>query len=113
MYLIVLLPNLKRTYDLINLMEKLIRALYRKLVLFLQQINDFHYIPENESEGGILGWNKSNAIIIPIMDHIVLTCNSITLPLHVDQFMNHYRIFHFRSEHLSWTLLTKASTIWM
>ena len=27
-------------------------------------------------------------IIIPITDHIGLTCNSITLPIHVDQFRN-------------------------
>ena len=36
MYLIVQLPHYKRTYDHIYQIEKYIRALYRKLVLFLQ-----------------------------------------------------------------------------
>ena len=36
MYLIVLLPNYKRIYDLINLIKKWIRALYREFVLFLR-----------------------------------------------------------------------------
>ena len=38
MYLIVLLPNIKCMYDLIDLIdliEKQIRALYRELVIFL------------------------------------------------------------------------------
>ena len=62
MYLIVTLPNHKRTYDQIYQIEKYIRALYRKLVLLLRSINVFRYIPENESEREILGWNMSNAI---------------------------------------------------
>ena len=41
--------------------RKKIRALHRKLVLFLQQINCSRYIPENESVGDFLGWNKSDA----------------------------------------------------
>ena len=61
MYLIVLLPNRKRTYDQICLIREKIRALYRELVLFLRLINGFCYIPENEIEGGDLGWNKSQA----------------------------------------------------
>ena len=36
------------------------------MVLLLQEINDFHYIPENESEGGILGWNKSTSYMIDL-----------------------------------------------
>ena len=36
MYLIVLLPSYKRTYDQINQIEKQIRTLYRELVLFLR-----------------------------------------------------------------------------
>ena len=59
MYLIVLLPNYKRTYNQIDLIKKQIRALYRELVLFLQSKKIFCYIPENESEQNILGWNKS------------------------------------------------------
>ena len=43
-YLIVLLPNYKRTYDQIDLIKKYIRALYRELVLFLQS-NFLLYIP--------------------------------------------------------------------
>ena len=39
--------------------DKQIRALYRELVLLLKQINDFWYIPENESVGDILFCNKS------------------------------------------------------
>ena len=35
MYLIVLLPSYKRTYNQIDLIEKKIRALYRELVPFL------------------------------------------------------------------------------
>ena len=62
MYLIVLLPNYKHTYDQIDQIEKYIRALYRKLVLFLRSKNSFCYIPENESEQDILGWNKSGSI---------------------------------------------------
>ena len=58
MYVIVMLPNIKRTYDQIDQIEKQIRALYRKLVIFLQSINSFRYIPENESKHTVLGWNK-------------------------------------------------------
>ena len=35
----------------------------------------------------------NNAIIIPIIDHIVLTCNSITIKIHAAQFMNRCRMF--------------------
>ena len=59
MYIIVLLHNIKPMYDQIDLIEKQIRALYRELVLFLRSINIFRYIPENESEQPILGWNTS------------------------------------------------------
>ena len=62
MYLIVLLPNIKHRYGQIDLIKKEIRALYRELVLFLRQINGFRYIPENESEGDVLGWNKSSIV---------------------------------------------------
>ena len=41
MYLIVLLPNYKRKYDHINMIENKIRALYRELVLFLHSIKKF------------------------------------------------------------------------
>ena len=34
-----------------------------------------------------------NAILIPIVDNIVLTCNSITIQLRADQFMNRYIMF--------------------
>ena len=60
MYLIVLLPNHKRTYDQIDLIKKLIRALYHELVLLLRSKKSFRYIPENESKQDILGWNTSN-----------------------------------------------------
>ena len=59
MYLIVQLPNYKRTYDQIGQIEKYIRALYRELVLFLRSKKSFCYIPENESEQDVLGWNMS------------------------------------------------------
>ena len=59
MYLIVLLHNYKHTYDQIDQIEKLIRALYRELVLFLRSKKSFCYILENESEQDILGWNTS------------------------------------------------------
>ena len=36
MYLKVMLPNIERLYDQIHLIEKKIRAIYRKLVLFLR-----------------------------------------------------------------------------
>ena len=62
MYLIVLSPNLKLAYNHIDQIEKRIRVLYSKLVLFLWRIIDFCCIPENESEGGILGWNKSKSL---------------------------------------------------
>ena len=67
MYLIVKFPNYNRTYDQINQIEKCIRALYRELVLFLRSKNSFSYIPENESEQDILGWNMS--IIYLSYDH--------------------------------------------
>ena len=69
-----MLPNIKRTYDQIDQIEKQIRALYRELVLFLQYINGFRYIPENESEGGVLGWNKSQWMYtqIPYMEIDIL-----------------------------------------
>ena len=38
------------------------RALYWELVLFLRSINSFCYIPENESEQPVLGWNTSNPL---------------------------------------------------
>ena len=31
------------------------------MLLFLRRINDFRYIPENETVGDILGWNKPEA----------------------------------------------------
>ena len=62
MYLIVLLPKYKRTYDQIDLIEKQIRALYRELVLFLRYKNIFRYIPENGSEQDIVGWNTSKGV---------------------------------------------------
>ena len=62
MYLIVLLPNYKRTHDQIDMTEKQIRALYRELVLFPRSKKSFRYIPDNESEQEILGWNTSKQI---------------------------------------------------
>ena len=56
-YPIVMLPDLKITYDKIDRTKTLIRAIYCELVIFLQKINYFRYIPDNESVGGILGWN--------------------------------------------------------
>ena len=60
MYPILLLPNYKRTYDQIDQIEKLIRALYRELVLFLQSKKSFFYIPDNESKQPVLEWNTPN-----------------------------------------------------
>ena len=59
MYIIVKLPNYKCTYDQIDQIEKYIRALYRKLFLFLRSKKSFCYIPDNEIEQDILGWNTS------------------------------------------------------
>ena len=39
------------------------------MVLFLRSKKGFRYIPENESEQPVLGWNKSDGIFIPA--HIV------------------------------------------
>ena len=64
MYLIVQVPNYKRMYDQINQIEKYIRAIYRELVLFLRSKKSFRYIPENESEQDILGWNVSLGWIV-------------------------------------------------
>ena len=58
-----MLPNYKRTYDQIDL---IIRALYHKLVLFLRSINSFCYIPDNESEHPVLGWNISLRVLVTI-----------------------------------------------
>ena len=41
--------------------QKKVRAFYWELVLFLLSIESFHFIPENESEQPVLGWNTSNA----------------------------------------------------
>ena len=58
----MLVTNLIRTDDHINHIDDFIRALYLELVLFLRRIDDFIYIPENESLLDILGWNKSIGI---------------------------------------------------
>ena len=39
--------------------KKYIWVLYHELVPFLQSRNCFRYVPENEIEGGILGWTPS------------------------------------------------------
>ena len=68
MYFIVQLSNYERTYDQINLFKKIRIGLYHKLVLFLQSINIFHYIPDNEIEQDILGWNTSiTGMLCPYM----------------------------------------------
>ena len=36
-------------------------AVHHELVLFQQSRNYFRYVPENETEGEILGWNPSYA----------------------------------------------------
>ena len=59
-YHAVLIPNYNRTYDQSDQIKKYVRALYSELVLLLQSINIFRYIPDNESEQPVLGWNKSN-----------------------------------------------------
>ena len=41
--------------------EKYIWDLYHELVLFLNKINKFQYIPENKIEGNILGWTTSSS----------------------------------------------------
>ena len=38
------------------------RALHHESVLFLQIRNCFCYVPDNEIEGGILGWTTSVAV---------------------------------------------------
>ena len=34
-------------------------SLYQELVLFLQSKNCFRYVPDNDTEGDILGWTSS------------------------------------------------------
>ena len=62
-YRIVPKTNYKRMYDKRDQIKKLIRDIYQELVLFLKEIHDFLYIPENESVGGIMGWTKSTEAI--------------------------------------------------
>ena len=62
-YRAVLIPNYKRTYDKSDQIEKEVRALYWELVLFLRSIKSFRYLPQNESEQPVLGWNTSLSII--------------------------------------------------
>ena len=58
-YIIVLRHIFYTTYKGKNQAKKYMWDLHHKLVLFLQSRNCFCYIPDNEIEGGILGWTTS------------------------------------------------------
>ena len=62
------------------------------MVLFLQSKNRFCYIPENESEQDILGWNKSIAYGIQIRLKTGDTAWSVLL--------QRFRLLIWNSEHL-------------
>ena len=58
-YVIVLRPIFDATYKREIQVQIYMWDLHHKLVLFQQSRNIFCYVPENEIEGDILGWNPS------------------------------------------------------
>ena len=58
-YVIVLRPIFDNTYKGEIEVEIYMRALHHELILFQQIRNCFRYVPENETEEEILGWNPS------------------------------------------------------
>ena len=61
-YVIVLRPIFNTTYKGEIQVEMYTRDLHHELVLFQKSRNCFRYLPENEIEEDILGWNMSNDI---------------------------------------------------
>ena len=61
-YLIVLRHIFDTTYKGKKQVEIYMWALHHELVLFLQSRNCFRYVPENDIEGGIVGWTTSKMI---------------------------------------------------
>ena len=59
-YVIVLIPIFDYTYKGDIEVKIYMRALHHELVLFQQSSNCFRYVPENETEEDILGWNPSD-----------------------------------------------------
>ena len=63
-------------------------ALHHKLVLFQQSKNFFHYVPENDIEGDILGWTTS--WVIPwfpdahILDGLLESNKEVITPVFYD-----------------------------
>ena len=64
-YPIVMRPILDTTYKQKKQIENYILALYQKLVLLLKSRNFFRYVPDNEIEGDIFGWNPSSVTLVP------------------------------------------------
>ena len=52
-------PIFNATYKGKKQVEIYMWDLHHKLVLLLESRNCFRYVPENEVEGGILGWTTS------------------------------------------------------
>ena len=58
-YVIVLRPIFGWTYKGKKQVKIYMWDLHHELVLFQKSSNCFHYVPENDIEGGILGWTTS------------------------------------------------------
>ena len=58
-YVIVLRPIFDTTYKGEIQVEIYMKALHHELVLFQQSRNCLFYVPDNETEEDILGWNPS------------------------------------------------------
>ena len=58
-YLIVLIPIFDTMYKGKKQVKIYMWALHQELVLFLQIMNCFRYVPDNDIEGDILGWTTS------------------------------------------------------
>ena len=72
-YVIVLRPIFNTTYKGKKQVEKYMWAIHHELFLFQQSRNCFPYVPDNEIEGGILGWNPSLDGISENIDTLVKT----------------------------------------
>ena len=62
-YFIVLRPILNTTYKGEIQVKIYTTSLHHELFLFQQSMNCFHYVPDNEIEDDILGWNLSYYIL--------------------------------------------------
>ena len=62
-YVVVLRPIFDTMYKGKKQVEMYMWALHHELVLFLQIMIFFRYVPENEIKGDILGWTASCRLI--------------------------------------------------